>query len=299
MTAYEAELENTGSTEAHAVANIAVQGVEPHPIEPGEVYTVPDGRGGVKVIDADAWATAPRRPEANRTVTDAASFVAYVNRHATDGTEVWANTPASEVVAILDAHEGTDKPAGWQKHRLILKLEKTPSWLAWTEIDGKLMSQVDFAEFIEDRTLDVKEPDAATLLEVAHKFVVKKGVDFESGERLQDGQTRFEYKETISGKVGQKGNIEVPNDLLLVLKPYVGGPPYHVYAKFRYRLESHLVVGISLVRPKEILEAAFADVVTAIRDGEAEQSVKAEDGTVTVLKPKHDGISQPIFNGRP
>lgn len=290
MTAFEEDVQVRGSSEASAVANIAVQGVTPHELAPGVVFATPDGNGGVKFQDTDAWADNPRRAKASRTVGDAASFVAYLAKHGTAASEVWADTPKSSVVAVIDAHAGADAPAGWEGHKLTLQLEKTPAWLAWMQLDGQLVSQTDFAEFIETRSLDVKDPDAATLLEVANKFVVKRSVDFESGERRQDGQTRFEYKETLAGKVGQKGHIDVPDLLTLVLKPYVGGPSYHVYARFRYRLNgSQLVVGIVLERPKDILDAAFADVVEAIRKGQPERDTW----------PAHDGIIQPIFNGRP
>lgn len=291
MTAYEGELLEAGSsTEAAAIADIAVQGVKPHIVTEGEVYAVPDGRGGVKFLDTDAWNDTPRRAAASRTVTDAASFVAYLQKHGTPATEVWADTPKSSVVAVIDAHEGAERAAGWQGHKLTLSLEKTPAWVAWNELSGKLVDQVDFAEFIENRTLDVKDPDAATLLEVANRLIVKKSVDFESGVRMQDGQTRLEYKETLSSKVGEKGHIDIPNQLTLVLKPYVGGPSYHVYARFRYRLQgSSLLVGVVLERPKDILDAAFADVVDAIRNGQPERDTW----------PAHDGITQPIFYGRP
>jgi len=70
---------------------------------------------------------------------------------------------------------------------------------------------------------------------------------------------------------------------------------YLVVARFRYRLRgSQLGLGIVLQRPQEILDAAFADIVTEIRDGKT--VVKGEDRTVV-----HEGIpsSVPIFSGRP
>lgn len=293
MSTYEAEHELAAfspDTEASAVAHIAVQGVEPHPIEPGLIVTVPDGRGGVKVIDTDSFAEHPRLAKAKRTVTDAASFVAYVERHGSDATEVWADTPNSTVVAVIDSNEGAGKPAGWEGHRLALSLEKTDAWKAWAKADGQWFAQLDFAEFIEDRASDVKTPSSADLLELAQSFQAARKVDFESSERMKDGQTNLAFKETVAAKAGQKGNIVIPDELLLVLKPYVGGPAYHVVARFRYRLNgATLGLGIVLQRPQEILDAAFADVVTAIREGE-----KARDGW-----PEHGGISQPIFYGRP
>lgn len=284
------ELSIGASTEAGTAAILAQQAAEPKLLEPGVLYAHLGGDGGIILADTDAYAEHPRRAKAKRTVTTAASFVAYLERHATDATEVYADTPNSTVVAVIDSHEGADLPAGWEGHKLTLSLEKTDAWLAWAKADGQWFDQITFAEFIEDRASDVKTPTSAELLELAQSFQAHRKVEFESSERMKDGQTNLQFKETVTAKAGQKGNIVIPDELLLVLKPYVGGPAYHVFARFRYRLNgAQLVLGVVLQRPQEILDAAFADVVTAIREGE-----KARDGW-----PEHGGISQPIFYGRP
>lgn len=283
-------LNATTSTENGVVAVLAQQAAEPNILEPGVLYAHLGSEGEIILADTDHYAEHPRRAKAKRTVTSAASFVAYVDRHATAATEVYADTPNSTVIAVLDSHEGADLPAGWEGHKLTLSLEKTDAWTAWAAADGKWLQQLEFAEFIEDRASDVKEPTAADLLELAQSFQAHRNVEFESSERMKDGQTNLAFKETVTAKAGQKGNIVIPDELLLVLKPYVGGPAYHVYARFRYRLNgAQLSLGIVLQRPQEILDAAFADVVTAIRDGE-----QARDGW-----PAHGGITQPIFYGRP
>jgi len=300
MTTYEGTLEAaTLETEASAIANIAVQGVEPHPVETGEIYAVPDGRGGVIFRSTDDYADAPRRPKAKRVVTDALSFVGYVNRHRTPGTEVFANTSASEVVAVIDSHEGTNAPAGWQDHQLLLSLEHTKAWLAWAERDlgtnpRGWFGQQEFAEFIEDRALDVQDPDHATLIELATKFEATKSVEFGSAVRLDSGEVQFQYTETVGTKKGAKDSIEFPKELKLAIRPYIGGPIYFVFASFRYRIGADgLRLGYALIRPETILEAAFSDIVTEIREGKTEKTADAET-------PVHEGIGDvPIFYGRP
>lgn len=106
-------------------------------------------------------------------------------------------------------------------------------------------------------------------------------------ERLDSGQVRLECKETVTAKAGQKGHIDIPTELELLLRSYIGGPVYVVVARFRYRLRgSQLGLGIVLQRPQEILDAAFADIVTEIRDEK------------TVV---HEGIpaSVPVYPGHP
>jgi len=102
------------------------------------------------------------------------------------------------------------------------------------------------------------------------------------------------YVEETKAGAGEKGDIEIPARIQLALRPYVGGPIYSIWANFRYRLTGGAVVlGFKLERPELILEAAFADIVTEIRDGRTDK----KDGTETRI---HDGIrGVPIFMGRP
>lgn len=283
-------------TEAAVVASIQQQadGEAHQAIDPGEVYLVPDGAGGLRIVDTDQYGETPRHVSAARVVTDAASFVAYVNRHKVAGTEIYAHTNTSSVVAVIDSHEGSVGDAGWQKHRLTLGLEKSKAWLAWEAADGKLTDQQTFADFLDDRYLDVIDPAPAVLIDIARTFQAKTSVNFESGFREGSGDVTLQYVEDTKAKAGQKGDIEIPARIQLALRPYVGGPVYSIWASFRYRLNGgSVVLGFRLERPENILEAAFADIVTEIRDGRTDK----KDGTETRV---HDGVGTvPIFNGKP
>lgn len=285
--------------ETEAAAALGAVAAAPQEIEPGTVYTIADGAGRVRVVTTDEYADHPRHTAASRVVTDAASFVAYVNRHKVPGTEVFAHTSASTVVGVIDSHEGTDAAPGWQKHKLMLVLEHTKAWLAWAAHDlgndsRNWMNQQEFAEFIEDRALDVIEPDHARVIELATKFEASTTVDFGSAIRLDNGEVKFEYTETVGAKKGNKGDIEFPKELKLGLRPYIGGPIYYVFASLRYRISGNgLKLGYALQRPENILEAAFQDIVTEIRDGRTD---KRDDVETRV----HDGIGDvPIFFGKP
>lgn len=307
VTEHNAEGEYPLSTEFVAAANengvvadLAQAAAEPTEIEPGKIYTIAQRGGGTKVIDTDEFAAHPRRTAGMRRVTNAESFVRYIERHGLPSTEVYAHLSSSSVVGIIDSHEGSEKPAGREKHRVVLDLEHSKEWIAWNALDlgqnpGGWMSQVDFAEFIEARALDVHDPDHATLIEIATTFEAKRSAEFSSSTRLDNGDIKFDFTEQTAAKAGQKGSLEIPKSLKLALRPYVGGPRVWVMAQFRYRLNNGVLkLGFALERPEVILETAFDDIVTEIRDG---KSVTKDDVTTQV----HPGIgaSHPIFLGRP
>lgn len=287
----EAQVAYSG-TEASVVAELADQAdTEARvPIDEGEIYLVRGDRGELRVIDTDEYAAEPRHRKAARVVTDAASFVAYVNRHRVAGTEIYAHTNSSTVIAVIDSHEGGAAATGWQKHTLRLALEHSKAWQAWAAADGKLFDQASFADFLDDRYIDVIEPEPARMIDIATTFQAKTKVDFDSGVRLDSGDVKLTFTEETAAKAGHKGDIEIPKKIKLALRPYVGGPIYFIWANFRYRLSGgNVLLGFKLERPENVLEAAFADIVTEIRDGRTDKDVRVHDGVGDV----------PIFNGKP
>jgi uncharacterized protein YfdQ (DUF2303 family) len=278
-------------TDASVIAELAEQAdTEARvAIDEGEIYLVRGERGELHVIDTDQYAAAPRHTTASRVVTDAASFVAYVNRHKIPGTEIYAHTNTSTVVAVIDSHEGTDSLPGWQKHTLRLTLEKSKPWLAWERVDGKYLEQEDFANFLDDQWSDVIDPAPAVLVDIATTFHAKTNVDFAGAVRLDSGDVKLSFEEKTTAKAGQKGDIEIPKKIQLALRPYVGGPIYSIWAHFRYRLRGgQVLLGFKLERPENVLDAAFADIVTEIREGRTDKDVQV-----------HAGVGEvPIFNGK-
>ena len=297
------------ATEANFIARLAGQALKPQDIGPSEIFTVADNDGGVRITDTDSYAPGPRRAAGRRIVTDAYSFVSYLDRHGNEQTEVYADKVASTVVAVLDSHTGSDKPNGWQQHTVKLELVKTIPWLAWMARDlttvgrGAWFNQEEFAEFIQERATDCIKPDSATLLELATSFQANNKVDFKSAVNTGSGQVNLGFNETITAKAGQTGNIPIPTELKLRLRPYIGGPIYNVTAQFRFRLNGgDLRLGFAIVRPQDILDAAFTDIVDEIRDGKSETVVLtgidgAEDSTAE--KFIHGGTDAPIYFGKP
>jgi uncharacterized protein YfdQ (DUF2303 family) len=278
-------------TEAAVVRDLAQQAFTAEHLDPGLLYLVADGPGRQRLVDTDAYGEEPRRAEAAREFYDAASFARYLDRHAMGQTEVFADVQHARVVAVLDSH--LPEQPGWQKHRATLTLTQSPAWKAWLARDGDLIPQVEFAEFIELNAADVRTPAPTDLLDLAQTFEATKAVEYESSERLADGQTRLGYRETVTAKAGQKGDVEIPQSLTLGVRPYIGGPLYAVTARFRYRIdrEQHLRLGYVIERPQVILDAAFEDVLVMLRKGRDETAPGEGDEV--------PAVQAPIYLGRP
>lgn len=222
---------------------------------------------GKSVQSFEAHAQTPTSKRGAVQVFDVESFVDYVNQHKTPHTRIFADGQGDglPIVAVLD-HHAEDAP-GWGRHRITLSARTTQEWDDWTEIDGTGKNQVEFAEFIENHLQDIASPTGAAVLEMVKTLEVKRGVNFSSAIRLDNGQTQLLYDETIQGSA-QKGSVQIPDQFVLGLKPFEGADSYRVTARFRYRLSHGSVsLWVDLIQPEKVLDAAFTERVAQVKAG--------------------------------
>ena len=268
------------------LAVTAQQAVLPRHLDEG-IYAILDADGAVHVVETDGyrqqrehdWEVARGdRPEfIHRAVTllDVGSFTDYLSRntlggdgivgadyqHAEGSLELWADIDGRKVTAILDG------VTGLRNHTATLQLRTSREWAEWASIDGKLLGQVEFAQFIEDHLSTVAAPDGAHLLDVTQTLEAKSNVAFKSQQILASGQRQFRYEETVEAKAGQKGDLTIPGELTLVLRPFQGSAQEPITARFRYRLsDGQLRLGVKLAEPETVLESAFNSVIHEIQE---------------------------------
>lgn len=216
---------HSGVAEAQSIVDVATRAAEPQSLDLGDgrFYSIVSPSGEVKIVDLEAERRkvedqdAPRHKRGTYRVHDADSFVTYLNKHGDDHTEVWADNPAAKITAVLNAHQGLvgDTAADgtrprFEDHRVEYSVLLTDAWKAWTEHDGKLISQSDFAEHIEDRAIDIIEPSGADMLELAQTFQATIGVNFESSKRLSSGERQLEYREKIDAQAAPPAEATGP-----------------------------------------------------------------------------------------
>lgn len=216
---------------------------------------------GFSLESLERFAERPSSKRGNATVAEVSSFTRYINLHGAPGaTAIFAPMTNDQIVAVLDHHEAT--APGWGRHTATLVHRNTLEWLAWVKLHQKgSISQVELAEFLEERITDVAVPTGASLLELVTKFEMKRDVAFSSGVNLQNGLVQLAYAEADA----TKGTIEVPKTLTLGITPFYGDQLYKVVARLRYRIEAgKLTFSVRLVEPEKVIEQAVNDRLTLI-----------------------------------
>lgn len=255
-------------TAVEAIERIAQQSAESHALEIGSVYAVRLG-DRVHLVDltGDQYRDTPARKTGHVRVRDVASFAEFYAKHSTAGaSEVYADRERRSITAVLDAHAAD--ATGWAEHRLVLGLECSEAFRAWSERDGRYMTQEQFAEHLDDNRADIRDPDAATMLEIAQTIQGTSKVDWQAGHRLVDGQRRIGFVETNEAKAGSKGELVIPVSITIGVQIFEGSTVAHALtARFRHRIEGgQLRLMYKLDRPGDVVTAAFNGVVGEVSE---------------------------------
>lgn len=217
--------------------------------------------GDWKLHDAGRFLEEPTRIKRSTKLLTLEDFGKYVKDYGfEDSTRIYADSERMIFVAILDDHLRT--APSWCTHTACYECPLSREWKAWKANDNKRMSQIEFAEFLEDRAQDVEEPAGADLYEMAVKFrVIRKSV-FGSATRLSTGELSFEYSNE-----NQKGTIELPESISIGIPIFHHGAGYRLRARLKYRLaDSELTLWYSLVEPDRSVEDAFNENLEQVRE---------------------------------
>lgn len=255
-------------------------------------YMLPNVDGAsIEVVDLETGLPAPVRKRGTVQVFDAASFNALLTANEGGNATIYVNrdVDAPAIVAVMNGNGDTGP--GWGDFRVEILFRFTSQWKKWKAIDGKMMPQLAFAEFIEDNLGDVVSPVGAEMLEIAQYLSATRSVDFKSGIRLSDGTIQLTNIESTDAKVGA-GQKAVPETISLGIAPVFGLPPFKIDARFRYRIEGgKLQLGIKLQRIEDIMAEVVNDMVVGTLASEGRPAVvgiEAPQGAVMVegLAPK-------------
>lgn len=225
---------------------------------------VPDlGQG--KFHDLAKYFDMPVRKNGDIHVFDAESFNRIISENMDAGNAcvyVDRDPLSPAIVAVLNGH-GVTGP-GWGDFRVHIDFRPTPQWKTWMSIHDKFLSQVDFAEFIEENVEDILDPPGADMLEIASFLEATKETTFKSGIRLSDGSVQLQNMESVDASVGA-GQKKVPEIFHLNIAPLLGSANYDVPVRFRYRVvNGKLMLGIKVQRVEDLMERVLTDVVSKI-----------------------------------
>lgn len=187
------------------------------------------------------------------------SFIAYLLDRKTEHTVVFADEKTRTMLGVIDYHEKTGVPS-WCTHVVEYTADLSREWMAWSAFHGTSLSQANFADFLEERVLDIVKPSGAQMLEIATKLSIIQKVVFGSAMRLSSGEFQLTYNSD-----NQKGTIEVPEKIELGIPVLHKGAAYKVEARLRHRLHEGAVhFSYKIVEPEHVVETAFAKQVAEI-----------------------------------
>ena len=266
-------------TEAAAIAEIARK---PQVVinENGKfLLAVPHG---YDLLDRSDHLPHPARAEGSVHMHDADSFIALVNRQADESRAlIYVNADYADcvkAVAVLNDHH-TDGTAGWRDHCIHFSPRRTNEWDRWLNANGRaaIMTQSDFAFFLEANADDIIEPAGGDILRFVTTLSETRKVRYGSAINLQNGMMQIEFTE--EGDNATRGKLDLFKEFTLALRPLRGAEPYKLKARLRYRIDRNsgeIAFWIDLHRPERILEDATAKVVERLQ---AETAVQTLFGT--------------------
>lgn len=250
-----------GGGENQALIDVAQAAVAPTVVKDGDLYAyvVPDG-ARLEKLDTEHLLPFPRRSSTNVSFSRHDSFAAYVKLHSDksgdNATTVWLDVDTATFRAVVNDDLGQP---GWRDWTATLRLRYSQEWQDWAKAasrDG--LGQEAFAEFVEDHTLDIFDPPAADLLELAQSFQANKRVSFASDRRLASGQVQLSYVEEIDATAGRSGTLEVPEKFTIAICPFDGYEPVQMQVRLRYRIsEGKLRIMLVLNRPDLVVKEAL------------------------------------------
>ena len=218
------------------------------------------------------YLAAPTRVRRALIVTTLETFNRYFNKWKAEASQIFVDQETVAVVGIIDEHR--DDLPSWCDHRVIYKCPYSRQWEAWMQMDRRKVSQVEFAEWLEDRTQDVQEPSGTDLLSLCLDLQIHRRVVYGSARRLETGEHSFTYTED-----NETGTVEIPGEITLGIPVFTDGTSYAIKARFRYRLvEGNLTLWFELVEPQKYVEDAFGEVIEAVKAATEVEPLRAKMG---------------------
>ena len=253
---------------AGVLFSLATAANAPDSVKGYHYATVPKDYTHKDITDAVEKANPqPNRKRGTVVLKDVSSLLAYCADQAMPASGyIYADPDARKMTAVFNDHRATLLP-GWRDHRAEFQAEYTPEFAKWLGNNKQPKDQSQFAEFIEDNLVDITEPAAAQLLDVATTMQAKTGINFSSSKRLDNGQVQLQYTETIDARAGAGGALEIPKEFALGLRIFKNGSAYRLKARLKYRLSGGAVkFWYELDRPEKSVEDAFAGYVADVRE---------------------------------
>jgi len=246
--------------------------VHKNPHQDGRDFVIVPAGGGQWKVEYLERPPLPIRKSGIVDVYDVESLCKYADRHLDkDFSVIYARLNPAKFIAVLNDHGMGHKDAtGWGDHHCVFDLKHSPEYAAWIARSGKPMDQAQFGEFIEANLPDFTQPPGAAMYELALNFRAKQEASYSGAIRTQSGDIELTYTQKTTDAVGAvAGKMTVPERFSIEIPVWAGlNQKKHAFAaRLRYRLGGGTVAfTFELDRPHKVVERAFEDVLSVIRE---------------------------------
>jgi uncharacterized protein YfdQ (DUF2303 family) len=225
---------------------------------------IPDGHSVVKL---DHTLENPVRTTASVSVTDSNSFINYINKHKdSEATVIYADididgkSAKAKMVCVLNDDSAT--LPGWGDHTCTFEPKKSVEWDRWIGKDRFVMSQADFAVWLEDNLGDIAGvdgmPSGSEILEMALAFEANASHKLLSKVNLQNGSVQFMFGDEEDSKTRQ--TMSVFSKFAIGIPVFSGSTSGDlINARLKYREKAGVVsFWYELIRPDLVYRNAVA-----------------------------------------
>lgn len=220
----------------------------------------------------------PINPAGTLTMLTPESFGLAIMDHRDDRTKVFADNEKSEIVAIFDfleiggrAKAETDSRAnGWGQLRAVIGFTESRKLKEWKRT-LEWMSQLEFANFIEDHLEDVLTPSGQDLMTIVTDLEASSSGGFKGKVNLDNGSVRLSYQDEV------ETTVEVPRNLTLGIPLFEHGDRYRLGARLRFVIQGGSV--------------KFKLLFTNLQDAKEQEFER-------IVQEIEEKTSQPIYRGR-
>lgn len=266
-----------------------------------DLVLVPDAGGGWRLVEPATVENAihlnrekPLRRRGKVEIQTLESMMEYLAKYSATNSTLYADMNGPRLTCILNDNPSgpDDDQTGWGDHRAEYDFPLSDEWRAWMDAAqvGHL-AQIDFANFIEDRILEVMEPPAflkgpepdqisepdarlraavatlggrvatpAQLLELSKGLQVNEGVTVKGFNNLDTGERQIQF-DTEHATSDAKGKpVRVPNMFIIAIPVFEGGDLFRVPVRLRYRLnQGRIFWHIFPIGADKVFKTAFTE----------------------------------------
>lgn len=248
----------------------------------------------------------PLRRKGVAKLADLQSLIAWANRFKGETSVLFANPnmTAPTLTCIANYHaEGVPNPEGDAgathcDHLGIYAFPLTEEWKAWTKVSDKPLDKDAMGEFIEACAKDVLDPtpnvisgvvsdtnqiwenrlietaqkiegrfgQLSQLLAMSKQFQIHETSNLSVVTNRDTGEAQIQFTNTHNAPDGRP--MSLPNLIIIAIPVFVGGAPYRMAVRFRYRkMGGEVKFILSIYNPEKVFEAAFNEAVELAKTG--------------------------------